>query len=237
MDIITSRLERLELEIYEAEKEKLQREETLGDFWEHMPAIDPILIRDRMLSLQNQISSLESKKKALFKEQQHLLVQAVTLGKFSAMAFPVIVSVFLFLVKECTSRVDGGTQAGASMHKLLENSSSFTQITRCRSTSSTLSSSQKGLFRSSSRSSSKLTHFNGGLFYDNGAMGSRCHSLTLGKLYSWEKKLSEEAGEETMRIYERKHSQSRHGLKTGDKIGVEDEELRSRILVAIRNSE
>ncbi|KAI5329400.1 hypothetical protein L3X38_028797 [Prunus dulcis] len=45
------------------------------------------------------------------------------------------------------------------------------------------------------------------------------------------------AGEETMRIYERKHSQSRHGLKTGDKIGVEVEELRSRILVAIRNSE
>ncbi|KAH0975201.1 hypothetical protein GBA52_017100 [Prunus armeniaca] len=170
MDIITSRPERLELEIYEAEKEKLQREETLGDFWEHMPAIDPILIRDRMLSLQNQISSLESKKKALFKEQQHLLVQAVTLG-------------------------------------------------------------------SSSRSSSKRTYFNGGLFNDNGAMGSRCHSLTLGKPYAWEKKLSEEAGEETITIYERKHSQSRHGLKTGDKIGVEDEELRSRILVAIRNSE
>lgn len=80
MDIITSRLERIELEIYEAEKEKLQREETLGAFWEHMPAIDPILIRDRMLSLQYQICSLESKKKALFKEQQHLLVQAVTLG-------------------------------------------------------------------------------------------------------------------------------------------------------------
>ncbi|VVA19279.1 PREDICTED: unnamed product [Prunus dulcis] len=70
-------------------------------------------------------------------------------------------------------------------------------------------------------------------------MGSRCHSLTLGKLYAWEKKLYEEvkAGEETMRIYERKHSQSRHGLKTGDKIGVEVEELRSRILVAITNSE
>ncbi|KAL6280782.1 hypothetical protein ACE6H2_017663 [Prunus campanulata] len=79
MDIITSRLERIDLEIYEAEREKLQREETLGAFWEHLPAIDPNLIRDHMLSLQNQMCSLESKKKALLKEQQHLLVQAVTL--------------------------------------------------------------------------------------------------------------------------------------------------------------
>lgn len=79
MDIAT-RLERIEQEIRQAENEKLQREQTLAAFWEHMPAIDPTLIRDRMLSLQNQIRSLENRKRALLKEQQSLIVQAVVLG-------------------------------------------------------------------------------------------------------------------------------------------------------------
>lgn len=62
------------------ENEKLQREQMLGAFWEHMPAIDQILIRDRMLFLQNEIRSLENRKRALLEEQQELIVRAVTLG-------------------------------------------------------------------------------------------------------------------------------------------------------------
>lgn len=44
------------------------------------PAIDPILIRDRMLFLQNEIRSLENRKRALLEEQQELIVRAVTRG-------------------------------------------------------------------------------------------------------------------------------------------------------------
>lgn len=62
------------------EKEKLQREQMLGASWEHMPAIDPILIRSRMLFLQNEIRSLENRKRALLEEEQELIVRAVTLG-------------------------------------------------------------------------------------------------------------------------------------------------------------
>lgn len=77
---IARRLERIELEIRQVENEKLQRERMLGAFWEHMPAIDPILIRDRMLFLQNEIRSLENRKRALLEEQQELIVRAVNLG-------------------------------------------------------------------------------------------------------------------------------------------------------------
>lgn len=77
---IAIRLERIEQEIRQVENEKLQREQMPGAFWEHMPAIDPILIRDRMLFLQNEIRSLENRKRALLEEQQELIVRAATLG-------------------------------------------------------------------------------------------------------------------------------------------------------------
>jgi len=75
---LTIRLERIEQEIRQVENQKLQREQTLGAFWEHMPAIDPNIIRDRMLSLRNEIRVLENRKRALLKEQQELIVRAVT---------------------------------------------------------------------------------------------------------------------------------------------------------------
>lgn len=77
---ITIRLERIEQEIRQVENEKLQREQMLAAFWEHMPAIDPNLIRDRMLFLKNEIRSLENRKRALLEEQQELIVRAVALG-------------------------------------------------------------------------------------------------------------------------------------------------------------
>ena len=46
---IANRLAIIEQEIRQVENEKLQREQTLGAFWQHMLAIDPIIIRDRML--------------------------------------------------------------------------------------------------------------------------------------------------------------------------------------------
>lgn len=45
---------------------------------------------------------------------------------------------------------------------------------------------------SSSKSASTWTEFNNDLFDDYGGMESGSHSLTLGRLYAWEKKLYEE---------------------------------------------
>ncbi|CAN6453623.1 unnamed protein product [Victoria cruziana] len=50
---IARRLERIEQEIRQVEDEKLQREQMLGAFREHLPALDPIIIRDHMTFLQN----------------------------------------------------------------------------------------------------------------------------------------------------------------------------------------
>lgn len=77
---IHARLERIPQEISQVEEEKLEWEQMLGAFWEHMPPIDPTLIRDGMLFIQNKIRSLENRKRALLEEQQELIVRAVTLG-------------------------------------------------------------------------------------------------------------------------------------------------------------
>lgn len=73
---IAGRLATIQQEIQAVENEKQQREQMLGLFWEHMPPIDPIIIRDRMLAIQNQIQALENRKRALLLEQQELLVRA-----------------------------------------------------------------------------------------------------------------------------------------------------------------
>jgi len=75
-----NRLHEIEQEIRQVENRKLQCEQRLGLFWEHMPPIDPNLIRDYMLSLQREISSCENRKRALLDEQKELLVQAATFG-------------------------------------------------------------------------------------------------------------------------------------------------------------
>ena len=76
---IASRLAIIEQQIRPVENQKLQREQTLGAFWEHLPAIDPIIIRDRMLFLQNEIRTLENRKRALLQEREGLLVEVAIL--------------------------------------------------------------------------------------------------------------------------------------------------------------
>ena len=77
---IAGRLATIQQEIGQVENDKLQQEQMLGLFWEHMPAIDPSLIRDRMQAIQNKIQALENRKRALLAEQQELSVRAATLG-------------------------------------------------------------------------------------------------------------------------------------------------------------
>lgn len=52
--------------------EEIELEQTLGAFWEHMPPIDPVIIRNHMLRLRNEIRILSNRKKALLEEQQSL---------------------------------------------------------------------------------------------------------------------------------------------------------------------
>lgn len=76
---------------------------------------------------------------------------------------------------------------------IAENSTKIIQSIAWRSTSSRSSSSScKSLVASNSKSSSTWTEFKNDLFDDYGGMDSGSHSLTLGRLYAWEKKLYEE---------------------------------------------
>ncbi|XP_009589344.1 protein ALTERED PHOSPHATE STARVATION RESPONSE 1-like [Nicotiana tomentosiformis] len=110
---------------------------------------------------------------------------------------------------------------------------------------SSRSSSCKSLVASSSKSSSTWTEFKNDLFDEYGGMGSGSHSLTLGRLYAWEKKLYEEvkAGDSTWKLYEKKCNQLRNHDSRGDEGRTTDKtraavkELYSRILVAIRSAE
>ncbi|KAF2306303.1 hypothetical protein GH714_016360 [Hevea brasiliensis] len=116
-------------------------------------------------------------------------------------------------------------------------------ITWSRSTLSR-SSSCRSLLTSSSTSSSMWTEFKTDLFDDHG-LEAGSHSLTLGRLYAWEKKLYLEvkAGDQTRKIYERKCSILRHpdatvdDFPSRDKSTTEVTELLSRISVAIRSVE
>ncbi|KAL6963680.1 hypothetical protein U1Q18_034686 [Sarracenia purpurea var. burkii] len=132
----------------------------------------------------------------------------------------------------------------SGLEEIKENSTKLIQAITWRSTSSR-SSSCKSLAASSSKSSSTWTEFNNDLFDDYGGMESGSHSLTLGRLYAWEKKLHEEvkAGDYTWKIYERKCNQLRNQDARGDdglavdKTRAAVKDLYSRILVAIRSAE
>lgn len=77
---IAGRLERIQQEIQTVENEKLQREQMLGLFWEHPPALDPEAVGRAMQLIRDRIRGLEDRKRALLDEQKELIVRAATLG-------------------------------------------------------------------------------------------------------------------------------------------------------------
>ncbi|PIN09453.1 hypothetical protein CDL12_17967 [Handroanthus impetiginosus] len=132
----------------------------------------------------------------------------------------------------------------SNQEEIKKNSTKLIQAITWRSTSSR-SSSCKSLVASGSKSSSTWTEFTNDLFDDYGGMASGSHSLTLGRLYAWEKKLYEEVkdGDSIRRIYGRKCSQLRNQDAKGeegitvDKTRAAVKDLYSRILVSIRSAE
>ncbi|CAH9106887.1 unnamed protein product, partial [Cuscuta epithymum] len=111
--------------------------------------------------------------------------------------------------------------------------------------SSSSSSNKRSLVASTSKSSSTwMTEITNDVFGDHGGSGS--HSLTLGRLYAWEKKLYEEVknGDITWKLYEKKckklrrnQDAARIGDEEGKRGGGAVKELQSRIIVAIRSAE
>ncbi|KAL0454059.1 UNVERIFIED_CONTAM: protein ALTERED PHOSPHATE STARVATION RESPONSE 1 [Sesamum latifolium] len=144
-----------------------------------------------------------------------------------------------------------GFSADALVHTLMgtthvdaENSAKLIQAITWRSASSR-SSSCKSLVASDPKSSSTWTEFSNQLFDDYGGMASGSHSLTLGRLYAWEKKLYEEVkeGDSIRRAYGRKWSQLINQDAGGDeglaldKTRAAVKDLYSRIIVSIRSAE
>ncbi|KAK9944197.1 hypothetical protein M0R45_009775 [Rubus argutus] len=136
-------------------------------------------------------------------------------------------------------------QLQSGLEEIKENSTKLIQAIPWHSTSSSKASSCKSLVVSSSKSSTTWTEFRNDLFDDYGGMDSGSHSLTLGRLYAWEKKLYEEvkAGDMTRKLYEKKCSRLKHQDARGDdelttdKTRAAVKDLYARILVAIRSAE
>ncbi|XP_021286815.1 uncharacterized protein LOC110418417 [Herrania umbratica] len=133
----------------------------------------------------------------------------------------------------------------SGLEEIKENSTKLIQaITWHRSTLSKPPTC-KSLVASSSKGSSVWTEYKNDLFDEYGGMDSGSHSLTLGRLYAWEKKLYEEvkAGDCTRKIYERKCSRLRNQDVKGydelamDKTRAAVKDLYARILIAIRSAE
>ncbi|KAF9684514.1 hypothetical protein SADUNF_Sadunf04G0126000 [Salix dunnii] len=133
----------------------------------------------------------------------------------------------------------------SGLEEIKENSTKLIQAIAWHRSTSSKPSSCKSLVASSLKGSSTWTEYKNDLFDDYGGMDSGSHSLTLGRLYAWEKKLYEEvkAGDSTRKIYEKKCSRMRnHDVRGVDELTMDKnratvKDLYARILVAIRSAE
>lgn len=75
---IAGRLAEIQQSIESVENEKLQREQMLGLFWEHPPALDPEAVGRMMQLIRDRIRGLEDRKRALLQEQEMLIVEAAS---------------------------------------------------------------------------------------------------------------------------------------------------------------
>ncbi|KAJ4829559.1 hypothetical protein Tsubulata_017169 [Turnera subulata] len=157
-----------------------------------------------------------------------------------------------YFIRACDSGKDVSRMLEANkvylqpgLGEIKENSTKLIPALPWHRSTSSKPSSCKSLVASSSKSSSTWTEFKNDLFDDYGGMDSGSHSLTLGRLYAWEKKLYEEvkAGDSTRKIYEKKCSRLRNHDVRGDnelsmgKTRAAVKDLYARILVAIRSAE
>lgn len=133
----------------------------------------------------------------------------------------------------------------SGFEEIKENSTKLIQAITWHRSNTSRSSSCKSLVASSSKNSTAWTEYKNDLFDDYGGMAAGSHSLTLGRLYAWEKKLYEEVkdGDSIRKLYERKCGHLRNkDIKGEDTLSVDKtraavKDLYSRILVAVRRAE
>lgn len=75
MDPATAvRLFQIDQEIQRLENEKLQRQQTLDAFWEHLPPIDPEALAAHIQLIKDRIRDLEDRRRRNLHERQMIIV-------------------------------------------------------------------------------------------------------------------------------------------------------------------
>lgn len=77
------RLQEISIEISLVEEEKLQSEQRLGLFWEHLPPLDPEAVANMMQQIRNHIRGLEERKEALLQERRELTARVARIASDS----------------------------------------------------------------------------------------------------------------------------------------------------------
>lgn len=77
--VTTLTLFQIEQEIVNVENEKLLQEQTLAAFWEHMPPVEEEVLAKRIQELRGNIRALESRRRALIRERELLLIRAASI--------------------------------------------------------------------------------------------------------------------------------------------------------------
>lgn len=77
--VTTLTLFQIEQAIINVENEKLQQEQTLAAFWEHMPPVEEEVLVKRIQELRDVIRALEERRRALIRERELLLIRAASI--------------------------------------------------------------------------------------------------------------------------------------------------------------
>ena len=71
----TERLSQINQRILNVENERRERQQTLHAFLEHVPAVFPELVEQRIQQLLNQIQTLEKEKRRFSRDREDLIVR------------------------------------------------------------------------------------------------------------------------------------------------------------------
>lgn len=77
--VTTLTLSQIDQAIHRVENAKLQQEQLLAAYWEHMPPIDPEEVAKRMQDIRDRIRALEERRRALIQERESLIVRAASI--------------------------------------------------------------------------------------------------------------------------------------------------------------
>ncbi|KAK7298852.1 hypothetical protein VNO77_46398 [Canavalia gladiata] len=77
--VTTLTLFQIEQAIINVENAKLQQEQTLAAFWEHMPPVEEEVLVKRIQELRDSIRTLEERRRVLIRERELQLIRAASI--------------------------------------------------------------------------------------------------------------------------------------------------------------